>query len=1655
MAGEEITPNVVLTADNSGYDQSMQASAGYTSALASGVDTLGQSINKITKTAGKSMMGIAAGDVALITGATAAWASYEKQISKLQAQAAVVSRSRREEGVILKSYTESVRNLRKEYGTSTSEAAQLTQTIAKMTGNRQRKDVKELADTFTEMSNATGEGSNGLATSLLNLNKVMGTSMDPKQVGAYADQMTTLAASSNTSAAGLAEFASQIAPVGRLINLTQTEVTGVSKAFISAGQDGYQAATAFNQIVSGIAKATASGSPDLKIYANLLGTTVEQFKQMSGREQIVGIFDKLSQLGPKASVELNRLGLDGVRTMRAITAVTQQTGGLGSAIGEAQAAYGNGATERGSEAAMRGMVDELAKLRAELSMTAENLATKFGPAVTTGFQGLEMGASAINELTAGPLGELIQMLMAGVAPVAAFGGAMALMATGIFKLAAGFTMLRNSGSKGLLEGFQGGGRITREIGAGGVFTGNYIGADGKKLGGTGRQVADSGTWIGRGLYNTGQGIGAGVHSAMYGFGGFANETRNMYREARGLPPAEPRSAGQMVARSTRWVNQNMILPQLDQMRFQDYSKRMQVANRYAPGFDPAPLFQAQDVTNSARQNLAHASTRAEAIRNDPMSTAAERKKAHADVKSADAAVESAKVIEASARARAEADNIASMKIQAAAQKRVATDTTVAAQAGVLAKGLLAATAGAAKFAAQTTAAAAVAGGTAFARSRGGKIAMVGGGLAVAGSGLMEDTGFGNATSMAMMGSMAGPWGAVGGAVIGTGMDVASRNDKISEIADTYAAQVEEGAGLRERIETLRDAEKNYKEFSEKNSFGGFMTDWEKKDLIPGVGQFTKASRTLGVAKNFVEGIGPWDSDNDEARAERDKIRRDMETERRALKELARATNTSLSGTEDNQLAQLDAMLQNLEPTMSELGITLSGLKHAYAMSSNPAMAGVTVNPFGAESSKSFDDLIKSITRPGEATGLWDRIEKQSDLAFSFINSPAVQKAIESPDDANAQFTAITGEFADAIANGMSPRQIIREMGNIRAEAGTASAPEYQLAAGVQDLARRQQDLQMPTMSTTDQFAAQASNLVSASKIKSGDEAEMQNMLSEMEKFSQGAEAMRQKYTQLLYQQREFKWQTERAQEDFDTSRSRMDYQYNLQRSRAQDDFQTQRKYQEHDYQLGRRRAEADFALQRNRGQADYDRSMRRSRQDYNLSRLRQEEDYHHQVMLMQEQAAQQLYNVYERVQVKGTSSAEFLLVNADDQLQRMQQQSQNLDQLRGMGLSDDAIQNLGLTDAGNEQQLARFVSEAEADPRLIRKFNRMVQKRIAAAAALVSDESSTEWQEFQRNYRLSRERAGADFEKQVVRSHRDFNRQMKQMENDFGRSMNRQAQDYETAQQRQQEQFSLSMKRAAHDYGISVDNMTEDFGKSMKRARQDMDRSAREITGTLQEILQKSTQKLDGTAQRQAEKVLKTFQGLSGKLGPEANEIMVMMSEIFGFKFDRVHPNRVNNNATAAPDRQIPLPGGQGHVGMHEGGVLPGRSVGRDNMHFFSKDHGRLSLAGGEAVMVPEWVDAIGGPSEVKRQNADARAGRFTRQQELAEGGVVNASKNPDARVYVDGEPMSAIAAAQLKLAEKLGHTDMRVMQGSWQPYTSYSGKSHMGPGVMDTGPGT
>ena len=476
--------------------------------------------------------------------------------------------------------------------------------------------------------------------------------------------------------------------------------------------------------------------------------------------------------------------------------------------------------------------------------------------------------------------------------------------------------------------------------------------------------------------------------------------------------------------------------------------------------------------------------------------------------------------------------------------------------------------------------------------------------------------------------------------------------------------------------------------------------------------------------------------------------------------------------------------------------------------------------------------------------------------------------------------------------------------------------------------------------------------------------------------------------------------------------------YNVMRDRAEEAFQLSRQYAEQDYHTQRMRSEEEYQIARGRAIADFNRSMSRAQADYDLQRKRAEEDHAHQVQLMIEQQAMAYSNMYQRVGVQRTESTAWMTTNLEDQTRRITEQTENLQQARKMGLTTQAIQQAGFGKTENAQQLARFIGEAQNDPSVVKELNKAVRQNVKAAGGLFTDESNKDWKEFQRQYRLGMSRGEQDFNRSMRRSRNDFNRQLDQQQDDYQRMMDNQQEDYEKMMGRQVKAYNLQMEQAAEDLA----------------------RSAKTIDGNFENILTKATRRLSGHAAKQAQAVLTEFSTSKEDIRGVSAETMMMISDIFGFNW--------KPPASAKP----PKPGQPGFIGptydpngrptqsnntitRAAGGMIPGWTPGRDTV--------TVEASGGEAIMRPEWARAVG-KETIDQMNHQAAYGGF------AKGGVVN----PSARVTMDGEPLTKITAAQLLLAEKLSGTNITVMQGSFQPYTSYSKSSHMGAGVMDTSPG-
>jgi len=291
-----------------------------------------------------------------------------------------------------------------------------------------------------------------------------------------------------------------------------------------------------------------------------------------------------------------------------------------------------------------------------------------------------------------------------------------------------------------------------------------------------------------------------------------------------------------------------------------------------------------------------------------------------------------------------------------------------------------------------------------------------------------------------------------------------------------------------------------------------------------------------------------------------------------------------------------------------------------------------------------------------------------------------------------------------------------------------------------------------------------------------------------------------------------------AETDYQTARSHMQRDYDTQMLRAQRDFDKSQDRARSDYDKSVLRADEDQKLTIARANRDFSRSQERAEADYNKSRIRSVEDYNKQLKRLIEDSAKSMYDPYKRMNVQMIVDAGQLVQNLKDQTDAINKQVQNLADARSMGLSDAAIQQLNLADAGNAQQLSRIVSDMKGNQSYADQLNQAAAAKQSAAGALVSDKGN-----------VSTARMAEDFATSMTRGEQDFQTSVDRSKQDFATSMSDQAADFAKAMARGADDFAVQMARSSEDYKTGIrdagDNLKVAFDDAALQHKNDVDRA--------------------------------------------------------------------------------------------------------------------------------------------------------------------------------------------------------------------------------------
>ena len=392
----EYNVDVGLNLDSGGYVASMGEALNVTkqfAGVATGVGGAVVDMNKRLVGAAMSVTGFS--KVSTVAVDTAA--AYQVQLSKIEATSKLT-------GTSFDKLAKTTKGFAREFPVGMGTAVQVVQSLQGQ-GIKSEKQIESLGKSFIKLGAATGSSAAAIGTEFLQLTKTMGNGT--AQFEKLSDSLVTTTAKIGGSVPSVVSFSKALAPVAATVGMSQTAVIGLSTAMSKMGEDGFQAANSFNKVLLDMNRAVRDGGPELKSYADMMGTTTEKLKSMfktNPSEVLAQFSESVAKAGPDITRQLDALGFDSVRTTRSLTALAR-SGGPRAAIQTAVDSYGNGATNLASEVAMDGLADQTALLQETMSQVVQDVGQPllgFAKAALTPAQAV---ASGVQTVTGSDIGQ--------------------------------------------------------------------------------------------------------------------------------------------------------------------------------------------------------------------------------------------------------------------------------------------------------------------------------------------------------------------------------------------------------------------------------------------------------------------------------------------------------------------------------------------------------------------------------------------------------------------------------------------------------------------------------------------------------------------------------------------------------------------------------------------------------------------------------------------------------------------------------------------------------------------------------------------------------------------------------------------------------------------------------------------------------------------------------------------------------------------------------------------------------------------------------------------------------------------------------------------------------------------------------------------------
>ena len=290
--------------------------------------------------------------------------------------------------------------------------------------------------------------------------------------------------------------------------------------------------------------------------------------------------------------------------------------------------------------------------------------------------------------------------------------------------------------------------------------------------------------------------------------------------------------------------------------------------------------------------------------------------------------------------------------------------------------------------------------------------------------------------------------------------------------------------------------------------------------------------------------------------------------------------------------------------------------------------------------------------------------------------------------------------------------------------------------------------------------------------------------------------------------------------DYDKNKRRSIESFERQEGYSKSDFEKQRARGEEDYNRQINRALDSYNLNRNRQEADFNKNRLRQQSDFDKQRRRAEEDFARQQMRLAENTSKQMFDVQNRMQAKPTWSASGMANNLQQKVAHFRKQLDDIKELRGMGLSDNTIKQLGLLEAGQGQQVSRLLNDLKKNAGKISELNALSSQMIDIGGQFGMHELNDQWQDTKYSFEQSQQRAMEDFNESMSRSQADFAESMARQAEDFSIQMTNMAEDYNVSVSRMVFDFNEQLERSRTEFGIQLSQGEEDFQESLRRSEE-------------------------------------------------------------------------------------------------------------------------------------------------------------------------------------------------------------------------------------------